>query len=54
MLIVKYYVKSLLKWDEYQLGVEAKAGYQQLLKAQRLNQDVLVRLHSHKKETIKI
>ena len=27
-LIVKYYVKSLLKYDEYQLGIEAKDGYQ--------------------------
>ena len=30
LLIIKYYVKSLLKYDEYQLGVEAKFGYQQL------------------------
>ena len=27
MLIVKYYVKALLKYDEYQLGIEAKSGY---------------------------
>jgi len=28
LLIIKYYVKSLLRHDEYQLGVEAKTGYQ--------------------------
>ena len=47
-------MKSLLKYDEFQLGVEAKAGYSQLLDAQRLNSQVLVGLHDHKKETIKI
>ena len=27
LLIIKYYVKSLLCYDEYQLEMEAKAGY---------------------------
>lgn len=26
-IIIKYYVKSLLKYDEYQLGVESKFGF---------------------------
>ena len=54
LLVVKYYIKSLLKNDEYQLGVDTKVGYQQLLKAQRLDQEILVRKHSHTKETIKV
>ena len=28
LLVCKYYVKSLLRHDEYQLGVETKDGYQ--------------------------
>ncbi len=27
LTIIKYYVKSLLRYDEFQLGVEAKTGY---------------------------
>ena len=54
LLINKYYVKALLRHDEYQLGVETKAGYQQLLLAQRIDQDLLVKKHAHKKETIRI
>ena len=54
LLVCKYYVKSLLRHDEYQLGVETKDGYQQLLKAQRIDQDILVSQHAHKKETIRI
>ena len=54
LLIIKYYVKSLIKHDEFQLGVEAKTGYKQLLNAQRLDKTVLVAQHQHKKETIKI
>ena len=54
LLIIKYYVKSLLKYDEYQLGVEARIGYDHLLKAEKLNNEILVGQHSHTKETIKI
>ena len=53
-LITKYYVKLLQEYDEYQLGTEAKAGYSQLLEAQKLNQEVLIKLHKHRKETIRI
>ena len=34
--------------------MDVKTGYQQLLQAQKLNQDVLVKLHKHRKETIDI
>ena len=54
LLIMKYYVKSLLKYDEYQLGVEAKFGYQQLQKAEKLNDEVLIAQHQHEKETVRI
>ena len=54
LLINKYYVKALLRHDEFQLGVETKAGYQQLLLAQRIDQDILTKKHGHKKETIRI
>ena len=54
LLVCKYFVKALLRHDEYQLGVECKTGYQQLLQAQRIDQDVLVSQHGHTKETIRI
>ena len=54
LLIIKYYVKSLLCYDEYQLEMEAKAGYSQLQKAEHLNNSVLIGIHQHSKETIKI
>ena len=53
-LITKYYVKLLQEYDEYQLGMEAKTGYQQVLLAEKLNQDVLINIHNHEKETIHI
>ena len=54
LLINKYLVKSLLKNDEYQIAVDTKVGYKQLIQAQRIDNDVLVRTHGHKKETIKV
>ena len=54
LLIVKYYVKALLLNDEFEIDTESKIGYQKLLKAQRIDNEVLVRLHNHKKETIRI
>ena len=54
LLIVKYYVKTLLLNDEFEIDTESKIGYQQLLKAQRIDNEVLVRQHSHTKETIRI
>ena len=54
LLIVKYYVKTLLLNDEFEIDTESKIGYQQLLKAQRIENEVLVRQHSHTKETIRI
>ena len=33
LIIVKYYIKMLILYNEHQLGTEAKDGYQQLLKA---------------------
>lgn len=37
LLVSKYYIKALMRYDEYQLGVEPKTGYQGLLTAQRIN-----------------
>ena len=54
MLITKYYIKSLLCYDEYQLEMEAKAGYSQLQKAERLNETVMIAIHGNNRETIKI
>ena len=54
LLCVKYYIKTLILYNEHQLGTESKDGYQQLLKAQRLNQDILETKHKFKKETIRI
>lgn len=54
LLITKYFVKSLLRHDELQLGVESKTGFKQWQSANLVNQNVLVRQHGHKKETIKI
>ena len=54
LLINKYLVKSLLKNDEYQIAVDTKVGYKQLIQAQRIDNDVLVRTHGHRKETIKV
>ena len=45
LLINKYYVKALLKYDEYELHIESKTGYQQLLKAQRIDTNILVAKH---------
>ena len=54
LLITKYYIKSLLAYDEYQLGVEARQGFEQLLDAEKLNRSILVEIHGHTKETVKI
>ena len=54
MLITKYYIKSLLCYDEYQLEIEAKTGFLQLQKAERLNETVMIAIHGNNKETIKI
>ena len=54
LLITKYYVKLLLLYDEYQLSIEPKNGYDQLKEASRLNRQVLVAKHKHQKETIRI
>lgn len=45
LLVVKYYVKALLKNDEFEIDTESKVGYQQLLQAQSINDSVLVREH---------
>lgn len=34
LLITKYYVKTLQLYDEYQLGIDAKIGFDHLLKAE--------------------
>ena len=41
-------------YDEQQLGKDVKTGYAQLLEAQKLNQDILIKVHKHRKETIKL
>lgn len=52
--VVKYYVKCLAQGDEFQLSADEKERYQQLLLAEQLNKDVLVKVHKHKKETIRL
>ena len=47
-LITKYYIKLLLEYDEYQLGMDPKTGFQQLLLAEKLNKEILVKKHSYK------
>jgi hypothetical protein len=54
LLITKYYVKILQLYDEYQIGIEPKVGYSQLLEAIRLNDTILVKQHKHTKETIRL
>ena len=48
-LINKYYIKLLLEYDEYQLGIEPKVGFEHLKLAEKLNQNILVAKHSHHK-----
>ena len=36
-LINKYYIKLLLEYDEYQLGMDPKTGFEQLKLAEKLN-----------------
>lgn len=52
--MTKYYVKALSYFDEYQLCTEHKVGYQQILLAEKLNNERLVKVHRHNKETIKL
>lgn len=37
LLVTKYYVKSLLRHDEFQLGVESKTGFKQWQCANKLD-----------------
>ena len=48
-LINKYYIKLLLEYDEYQLGIEPKTGFEHLKIAEKLNHDILVAKHNHHK-----
>ena len=53
-LVTKYYVKILSLYDENQIGQEAQLGWEHLLLAEKINQDVLIKVFKNKKETIKL
>lgn len=36
------------------MSIDFKSAFSNLLKAEKLNQDVLIKIHAHKKETIKL
>lgn len=44
-LVVKYFIKALLLYDKYQLRVNSKTGFKQLLRAEQLDKQVLIDLH---------
>jgi hypothetical protein len=54
LIITKYYVKTLIQFDEYQLSLEPKNAFARIKQAEKLDRTVLVTKHKHKKETIRI
>lgn len=53
-VITKYYVKCLIQYDEHQLAIEPKSAFENLKQAETLNRTVLIKLHQHNKESIRI
>lgn len=54
LLITKYYVKSLIQYDEHNQILEPKNAFTNLKTAEKLDRTVLITKHGWKKETIRI
>lgn len=51
--VTKYFVKALMQTTEYQLGADERDRFTNLQLAEQLN-EVLIKKHGHRKETIKL